>query len=307
MPWSRSIFNTRQTTRSSRVAPEVFAEPDSQFIDVNGLRVHYKTAGQGAPALVLLHGSFLSVYSWREVMAPLSTIGTVSAFDRPAFGLTARPMPGRTGANPYSPEGQADLTAALLERWGMDRAVLVGSSTGGTTAILTALRHPDRVRALVLVDAMAYSGYAVSEFPGWLRTRLRALGPLGPLQVRLMVSRLHDTIIRSFWYDKTRVTPELLARYRQTLQIAYWDRALWELTLASHALGLDTQIGSIRAPALVITGDQDRTVRPAESHRLANELPNAELVVIPDCGHLPQEEQPEALVQAVRSFFSKVI
>lgn len=287
------------------IAPEQLADPDSLFVEVNGLRVHYKLAGRGTPPLVLLHGSFLSVYSWREVMVPLAEHTQVLAFDRPAFGLTERQIPMHDPARRYSAEAQADLTAALLEHLGLDNVVLVGNSTGGTIALLVALRHQQRVQALVLVDAMVYSGYAISEFPPRVHRMLRAMGPVGAWLVRLMIGGLHKTIIRSFWYDKTRVTPDLLAHYRQALRVANWDWALWELILASHALHLDAQLANIRVPTLVISGEHDRTVRVAESVRLAGALPNAGLVIVPNCAHLPHEEQPEVFVRLMKDFIRR--
>jgi pimeloyl-ACP methyl ester carboxylesterase len=81
-----------------------------------------------------------------------------------------------------------------------------------------------------------------------------------------------------------------------------WDRALWELTAASHPLGLEDRLDEIGVPVLVITGDDDRIVPTEQSVRLASELPDAKLVVIPDCGHVPHEECPEAFLKAVRAF-----
>lgn len=290
----------RLCSRPARPAAAL-ADPDSRFVDVDGVQVHYKQAGTGQPVLLLLHGSFLSLHSWREVLAPLAEHATVIACDRPAFGLTSRPMP-TSGSNPYSPEAQADLAIALLERLGIERAVLVGNSTGGTIALLAALRHPQRVQALVLADAMVYSGYAVSEFPAWLRPLLRALGGVNRLLVRCMVSRLQDTLIRSFWHDKTQVTAEVLQHYRRAQQMQHWDRALWELIQASHALGLDARLSRLQCPVLVITGEHDRTVPTAESIRLAEALPAARLEVLPACAHLPQEERPQAFTEALLGF-----
>ena len=68
------------------------ADPDSRFIELNGLNVHYKQAGSGEPLIVLLHGFSASTFSWREVMQPLAAFGTVVAYDRPGFGLTERPL-----------------------------------------------------------------------------------------------------------------------------------------------------------------------------------------------------------------------
>lgn len=307
MPWKRYFRRTQNDgPDTSALERRPSPTPDSHFVDVGGLQVHYTRAGEGRPALVLLHGSFLSLRSWRTVTPPLAELATVIAFDRPAFGLTARPAPGKDGPNPYGPIAQADLTIALLDRLELDQAVLVGHSAGGTVALLAAQRHPERVSALVLEDAMVYSGYAVMEFPGWLRRLLRGTGPLGPLPLRLMIPRLHDTAIRSFWYDKSRVTPDLLADYRQTLQMQHWDRALWELTLASHAVRPGDQLADVRVPVLVISGEHDRTVPTDESVRLAEELPDARLVVIPDSAHMPHEEQPAAFVQAMQEFCKRL-
>jgi pimeloyl-ACP methyl ester carboxylesterase len=293
--------------RRSSLPEEEFADQDSRFLDVNGLSMHYKRAGQGEPVLVLIHGSFLSLYSWRDVMQPLAQHGTVIAFDRPAFGLTSRPLPRpQDHSNPYSPEAQADVIITLLDRLGIQQAVLVGSSAGGTTAILAALRHPQRVRALVLVDAMVYSGYAVSEFPRWLRALLWAMGPPGALPVRLLIPLLHDKVVRSFWHDPSRLSPEVLARYRSSLHLRHWDQAWWRLVLSSHALDLEARLDRLRMPVLVVSGEHDRAVPLEQSQRLAAALPDAEMVTIPACGHLPHEECPETFLQAVHKFLSRL-
>jgi pimeloyl-ACP methyl ester carboxylesterase len=286
----------------SNMSIEQLADPDSHFADINGLRVHYKVMGQGDPPLVLLHGSFLSLFSWREVMRPLSDLGTVIAFDRPAFGLTSRTVPTNSARTPYSPEAQADMVVALLDELGHESAVLVGNSTGGTIALLAALRHPERVRALVLVGAMVYSGYAVSEFPPWMRPLLPALRLPGTAMVRTMIRLLQDKLTRSFWHNKDRVPPEVLATYRQHLRVDGWGRALWHLTMATHALHFEPQLAQVHMPVLVVSGEQDRTVKTDESVRLSQALPHASLVLLPDCGHLPQEESPQAFVEAVHAF-----
>lgn len=287
------------------VPPEQLADPDSRFADVNGLQVHYKIAGQGEPVLVLLHGFAASVFSWREVIPPLAEMGAVIAFDRPAFGLTERPMPGEwRGENPYSPEAQPGLTVGLMDTLGVEKAVLVGNSAGGAMAVLTALQYPERVEALVLVDPAIYSG---GGSPGWLRPILRTpqMRRLGPLLVR-RIQEWGEDFGRSAWHDPAKVTPEIWAGYTQPLKVENWDRALWEMTIASHPLGLEKRLGEIRAPTLVITGDDDRIVPTEQSVRLAGELPNASLVVIPNCGHVPQEECPEAFLEAVKNFLAQL-
>ena len=111
------------------VPPEQLADADSRFIDVNGVKLHYKTLGSGEPALILLHGFAASTFSWREVMAPLAELGTVVAYDRPSSGLTERPLPGDwTGDSPYSPDAQVAQLIGLMDALGLSQAVLVGNS-----------------------------------------------------------------------------------------------------------------------------------------------------------------------------------
>ena len=81
---------------------------------------------------------------------------------------------------------------------------------------------------------------------------------------------------------------------------------MWETVLDSQSLKLAERLMELRMPALVITGDDDRIVPTAQSVRLAGELPQAELAIIPDCGHLPQEECPEAFLQEVNRFLGEL-
>jgi pimeloyl-ACP methyl ester carboxylesterase len=283
------------------------ADSDSRFIDCNGFRVHYKLFGSGKPPfIVLLHGSFLSIRSWRDVAKPLSENATVLLFDRPAFGLTSRPVPSRSNEARYSPEAQSDLVVALMEKLGMDRAVIVGNSTGGTLALLTALRHPKRVQGLVLVGAMIYSGYANSEVPAVMKPFMRAMTPVFSRLMKMIITKLYDGNIRGFWHDKSRLSDETLAAFRSDLMVGDWSRGFWELFLETHRLHFDKRVASASTPSLVVTGEHDLTVKTGESLRLAKELPKAELLVIDDCAHLPQEEKPREFVKGVQAFVGRL-
>lgn len=286
------------------VPPRQLADPDSQFAEVNGIQVHLKVVGQGNPTLLLLHGLAANLLSWQRVLEPLSHAGTVIAFDRAGFGLTSRPMSGEwSGANPYSTQSQVNTAIGLMDRWGVDQAVLIGHSAGGTIAALAALHYPERVRALVLVDPAVYR--VARGLPSWLRLLLRTpqMRHLGPLVVRHLPSR-RERLIALAWHDPTRATPEVLAGYARPLHAQNWDRALWEFTLAVQSFDLPAHLAEITAPVLVITGDKDRVIPTAQSVRLASELPDARLVIVPECGHIPQEEQPQAFVQATLCFLS---
>jgi pimeloyl-ACP methyl ester carboxylesterase len=282
--------------------PTELADSDSRFIEIEGVQVHYKQLGQGQPVFILLHGFASSTYSWREVMAPLAEIGTVIAFDRPAFGLTERPLKWKE-VNPYSTAFSVKLTVGLMDALGVGQAILVGNSAGGTVSMLTALEYPERVQALILVDPAVYTtGSERSPIVNALLHTPQAQR-LGPLLVRRFQESGRDFGI-SAWHDPTKLADEIWAGYTLPLQAEHWDFALWQFTLAASPLYLPDRLGEFTQPILVITGDDDRVVPTADSIKLAGELPGAQLVVIPDCGHVPHEEKPADFLKAVRDFVS---
>jgi pimeloyl-ACP methyl ester carboxylesterase len=300
------------------------ADPDSRFVEIsgpsypNGITVHYKRWGTGDPKLLLLHGFAASTFSWRlvgkaatvtqtsQVEPSQRLTGTLVAFDRPAFGLTARPMPGTwQDENPYSTESQVALTIGLMDALGWERAILVGNSAGGTVSMLTALEHPHRVSALILVDAAIYTGGGT---PPLVRPLLRTpqMRHLGPLIAR-RIQGWGEDFARSAWHDPSQLTPEIWAGYKKPLRAENWDRALWELTRASRERDdLAERLSDVTMPTLVITGDDDRIVPTEQSVRLAEALPDATLVVIPNCGHIPHEDCPGAFLEAMRDFLESL-
>ncbi len=280
---------------------EQLADADSQFIELSGFKVHYKTYGQGEPTFILLHGFGASLFSWHEVTEPLSKFGTVIAYDRPAFGLTERPL-NWEGENPYSPQAQVDLVIGLMDKLNIEKAILIGNSAGGTVSMQVTLQYPERVQALILVDAAVYAGGGA---PSWVRPILNTpqMNHLGPLLARQLQAQGTE-FIKTAWHDPSKITPAIFEGYQKPLQIENWDKALWQLTVSSQESGLVERLSEISVPTLVITGDDDRIVPTEQSLRLADELPNAMLKVIAQSGHLPHEEKPIEFMQAVTEFLS---
>ncbi len=286
------------------VPPQELADADSRFTEVAGLQLHYKIAGRNRPALLLLHGFGASLFSWHKTMPRLAENGTVVAFDRPAFGLTERPLPGSwEGPSPYSVPNQITLTVGLMDQLGLDQAILVGHSAGGAIAALTALEHPDRVTALILVDPAVYTQRKDNLLTPLLD--LPQVRRLGPLAVRNIQS-WGDDFIRQAWHDPTRLTQEDWDGYHKPLNAVNWDIGLWEMSRATQATDLTDRLDELQLPVLVIAGDDDRIVPTADSIRLGHELPNAQLVILPGCGHNPQEECSEAFLQAVTEFIGRL-
>lgn len=283
------------------VPVEQLLDANSKFVKVHGVNVHYKTWGEGEPIFILLHGFGASQFSWREVTEPFSQFGTVIAYDRPAFGLTERPLEWE-GESPYGPQAQVSIVIGLMDALKVEKAILVGNSAGGTVSMQVALQHPERVEALILVDAAVYAGGGA---PSWVRPILKTpqMNHVGPLVARQLQAQGVE-FIKTAWHDPSKITQDIFDGYQKPLQTANWDKALWQLTVASEESGLVERLAEITMPTLVITGDDDRIVPTEQSLRLADELPNAELQVIAQSGHLPHEEKPVEFMRAVTKFLA---
>jgi pimeloyl-ACP methyl ester carboxylesterase len=281
------------------------ADPDSLFIDVNDVTIHYKdtlATTESDVTFIMLHGFGSALFTWDAVTKDLSAYGRVIAFDRPAFGLTGRPMRGSwQGENPYSPQGQVSLLIGLMDSLKIDKAVLVGNSAGGTIATQTALEHPERVAGLVLVDAAIYAGGGA---PAWVRPLLYTpqLNRLGPMFMRQIAEEPGENFIKSAWSKPENIPEELWEAYRKPLRVNDWDKALWELTKASRRPSFVNKLPSLNVPTLVLSGINDNIVPLTQSQRLSSDIPNATFVTFPDCGHTPQDECPDLFVKALEAW-----
>lgn len=293
------------------VPPRDLADADSRFVEIDGLSVHYKEAGQSEPNYLLLHGFGASTFTWREVMDDFAAHGRAVAYDRTAFGLTERPVEWQ-GDNPYAVPAQVRQGFDLMTALGMDTAILVGNSAGGRTALSLALAHPERVRAVVLVSPAV--GMGGGSVVGWFRPLLVTpqMDRLGPWLVRRIATSGDDTI-RMAWHDPALMSPAVIEGYRKPLRSEDWDRALWEFTRAPRdepggAGGrgpIESRLGELAAlPVLVITGDDDRIVPVERSKAVAAGIPGSQYVELAACGHVPQEECPETFFAAVEAFLS---
>jgi pimeloyl-ACP methyl ester carboxylesterase len=285
------------------------ADSDSQFIDIGDLTVHYKasanTPPEGSPTFILLHGFGSSLFTWHEVIDELGIYGRVIAFDRPAFGLTERPMRGSWQENPYTPQAQINLLLGLMDNLGIDKAILVGNSAGGSIAAQAALQHPERVAGLVLVDAAILKGGGA---PAWTSPFLYTpqMNRMGPFVMRQFSGEPGQNFIKSTWNNPDNLTEATFKGYQKPLQANNWDKALWELTKASRWVRLESDLPKLQLPTLVISGAGDKIVPPEQSEKVAKLIPKAQFALFDSCGHVPQEECPVPFVETIAAWLSSI-
>jgi 4,5:9,10-diseco-3-hydroxy-5,9,17-trioxoandrosta-1(10),2-diene-4-oate hydrolase len=270
--------------------------------DVDGLPTRYLTAGDDGPPLVLLHGVGDNALDWRWVTPALARSRRVYAPDLPGAGESAEP---EADAD-YSPVFFERSVAAFLDALGIARAAVVGNSLGGLAALRLALSEPDRVAALGLV-AGAGLGRRVSpalrslSLPGygrlataWGKTRpgaaQRALGRAG------LVFASPRRVPREWLGEQYR-----LARLPGFLQ-AQLATVRAQVGLRGQREVLVDRLPDLRIPTLVLWGARDRVLPTSQAHGAIDGLENGFLEILPDCGHLPQVEQPERFASALDGF-----
>lgn len=259
---------------------------------IGGGQIRYIEAGQG-PAVVLIHGLAASIYSWRYAITPLSQAGyRVIAYDNRGFGFSDRPATGYTNAE------YTQLLFALLDSLHVADAVLVGHSMGGAIAAEAALTRPERVRALVLVDA---AGLGV-RWPFMLRV---ARWPfVAPLFDRLRGRSSTAGILRAMYADPSRVTAQDIDQYYAPVAVPGFGRSLGGVLRQFRFDSLQGRLGSIMAPTLVMWGAQDNLIPPSIGDAMVSQLPHASLVRFPAAGHALPEEAPDRFTRVLLGFLT---
>ncbi|MBP7692076.1 MAG: alpha/beta fold hydrolase [Anaerolineales bacterium] len=289
--------------------PAAVAPAGGRFLTAAGTRTFVEEAGPAAgPAVVLVHGFGGLTYTWRATLPALEAAGYhVLALDLRGFGLSDKRW-----ADDFSHAAQADFVAAVMTAAGVERAVLVGHSLGGSVIAHFALRHPERVQALVFVDgavrAPAAGSGSVPGQPAWWR-RVADFPPFqrwGQLALRTFVTRARMTEVqRSAYYRQDIVTEDVIEGYLKVQKLKDWDLALLGVMRDGGQNTLPQPLAALTVPALVVWGEHDAWIPLASGQALHAALPNSAWVVIPNSGHLPMEEAPAAFNAALLAYLAE--
>ena len=277
---------------------------DGRHVDVD-LPLHVTEASEGdgtTPTFVMLHGFGASSYAWRHWTPKLAERGRVLCVDYKGFGAAPKPADDR-----YGPEDQAELVIQLIDRLGLKHVTLIGHSLGGGIALLAAERLCARetrvLDRMVLISSPAYRQplppfVRMSERPRLTRFLIRAIGP----------RRLIRTVFRSIVRDPSIVTEEMVDAYAHALTTREGVNAAMAAGRRILPVDIDQASEKIRdvdVPTLLIWGDWERVVPGWVGERLAEDLPNARLVVLERCGHVPPEEKPDEGFAVLSTFLDE--
>lgn len=266
-------------------------------VQVEGLRLAYRELGDGPPVL-LLHGWPTSSFLWRRVMVPIARANRAVALDLPGFGASDKPVGTR-----YSFDFFGRALDLFLAHVGIDELGLAVHDLGGPVGLHWTLVHPGRVTRLALLNTLVYPEFseAVREFVRACATpevRDKITSPAGL-----------ESIMRDGFADPAKLSGDVIAAVQEPFRTAEARRAL-----ADAGIGLSRkrfaqmarQLPTLRIPVRIVYGARDRVLSDvaATMARVKTDLPQAEVTVLPDCGHFLQEEAPADVGELLARFFA---
>jgi len=259
------------------------------YTETPGFRMEYETIGEGEP-LLLINGLGSDRSEWLFQLPAFARRFLVIAFDNRGAGGSDTP-PG-----PYTTAQMADDAVALLEHLAVDRAHILGVSLGGMIAQEIALRHPHRVRKLVLA-CTAPGG------EGSVRPTSEVLGAFVHFPGADPEEEIRRTLPFLYTEEYRRNHPEEVEAFvgrRLAKPVSAAGNAAQLAAAVGHSAW--DRLGSIDVPTLVVTGDGDKVVSPENSRRIARRIPGAKLVLLPGAPHRFFAENADAFNREVLTF-----
>jgi len=261
------------------------------------LALHYIEKGEGSKHLVLLHGFRSHSYTWQSLIDPLADAGYhVWAMDLIGYGLSDKPEHAV-----YSIDFFVQQLHAFMKAKGITDAHLVGHSMGGGLALSIALAHPQNINSLTLLSALGYP----LDLPLYisLSTHISQIWApfLGPTMVR--------HCLKEIVFNKEKVTDEQVEAYSLPYRFPGGVAASL-LTLQKfdnqRLIEMGRNYASLSSPMLIIWGDHDTLIPLSHYEKFIKDFPHSQKLLIANCGHIPQEEDPEQVLKVMLSFLQKI-
>lgn len=269
-----------------------YSDSASSFMSIMGMKVHYKDEGPRTDSipLVLIHGTSSSLHTWDSLTDRMRSSKRLIRLDLPAFGLT--------GANPsraYSTDLHVMVIDSLLTKLDIKKAIFAGNSLGGLIAWNAALKDTVRVQGLVLIDA---AGYPRKNEKGNLGFKLASMPGVARLLSKFTPRALIEKSLKDTYTDDSKITDALIDRYFELLLREGNRQATLDIFAQRRAIDPE-KIKNIRQPTLIIWGEDDQLIDVHNAFAFKQDIVNSRLLVIPKSGHVPMEENPDEVHQAI--------
>ena len=271
------------------------------------VKMYYEVSGrEDGPPLLCIHGFGASLYSWRNFVAagsPLLAKYKVLTIDLKGCGKSPKVY-----GNDYSVHDHANLIYEFIHEHNLQNLTLIGNSFGGALSLLLTLmlgdHDPARLKSIVLIDAGCYADL----IPFYLK--ILSWPVIGFVASYIVPSKLTAWgVLRKAYYDRKKITKDQVENYATPLSLPGARHALWQTGAQIIPLNfpeLAARYKDIRVATQIIWGENDKIIIPEAARRLKRDIPHAELAWVPECGHIPQEEQPDKTIPPIMTFLQSV-
>jgi pimeloyl-ACP methyl ester carboxylesterase len=273
---------------------EKYFTPESKYVQVLDAKVHIRTRGSGSPIL-LLHGSFSSLHTWQDWEDELSKSYTTVSVDFPGHGLT-----GPNETETYTTDYYTKLVLALADSLKLDTFYVAGNSMGGTVAWKLALRAPERVKKLVLIDAAGFWNANKKSDRPWIFKALQ--NPLfGAGFTHITPKFVFNLNMKQVYGNENLVRQEVTDQYYE-LMLREGNREATLKRINQDEPDQSDTIQQITTPTLILWGKKDRWIPVENAYLFHKAITGSTLVVLDEAGHVPMEEIPSESVEHVLTF-----
>lgn len=296
------IFTYRSDIPVQKLESKYFT-PESKYVQVSDAHLHIRIRGRGE-AVILLHGSFASLHTWQVWESELSKKFQTISVDFPGHGLS-----GPNKSETYHTDYYADLIFALADSLNIEAFHVVGSSMGGQVAWKMTLAHPERIKSLTLIDAAGmYQKVQKANQSNTKRPLIFTI--LTNRQITKFLSRftprfLFKINLRQVYANENRISDAMIDTYYE-LMLREGNRDATLKRFQQSGNNLTDRIKNIKTPTLIIWGEKDSWIPVAHAIKFHEEIPNSELVIFKDAGHVPMEEIPYPTVAKYLDFLIRL-
>ncbi len=281
----------------------LYANKDSKFMPILGMKVHYRDEGiqSDSTPLILLHGMSSSLNTWDSVVIGLKDKKRVISLDLPGFGLT-----GPSPENAYNFDYYSKFIDSFTTRLKIKRFILVGNSMGGAISWNYALHNPQGLAKMVLVDA---AGYPKKGESGSLGFTIASTPVINNLLLYATPKFLVRKSLETVYYDQARVTDEQVERFHD-VAIREGNRAAALLIFKGSFQGNSkrflnsniARIKEIKTPTLILWGDKDNLISVDNVAQFQRDIQGSQAEIYKNVGHVPMEEVPGKVAASIAGF-----
>lgn len=274
-----------------------YTNEQSKFINIQGVNVHYRDEGNQNDSipLVLIHGTSSSLHTWDSIVPALIGKKRIIRLDLPAFGLTG-PHP----QSDYSIDFYNQFIESFLNAIGVQQYIIAGNSLGGSIAWNQAIRYPNKVKQLILINS---GGYPKKNEKGNIGFKLASMPVIGDVLLKFTPRGIIRKSVEDVYSDKTKVSEDLVQRYYDLL-LREGNRQATVDIFKNRKFGGSEKIKNIQTPTLIIWGEDDQLIDVSNAYLFQKDIRNSQLVIIPKTGHVPMEEKPNPVITAIASFIA---